>query len=272
MTALVWHEPGSKVYENGVSQGVLYLPDGGAVAWNGLVSVEQDLDGTVEALYFDGMKLGDLVEPSSYKGKLEAFTYPDELDALIGVVDVSPGVSYDNQRYQPFGLSWKTRINSDVGEDVGYKLHILWNVIAVPPSFTWSTLTDDSSLEPFSWDISATPEDMPDIRPSAHVIIDSREIRAEIITDLERILYGTAEEDASLPGGFDFYEFVSGWALLRITDNHDGTWTATTASFNPEIITDLGGGEFEITDANTIDVNPTTYLISSTVTEDDITP
>ena len=271
MSAIVWHEIGTKVYENGVSHGVLYLPDGTAVPWNGLVSVEQEEGGNVEALWFDGMKLGDLVELSDYKGTLQAITFPDELINLMGNAHVSSGVWYDGQRYQPFGLSWKTQINSDAGQDIGYKIHILWNVIAVPKSVKWETLSDNPELNPFEWDISATPEDMPDIRPSAHVTIDSREVRPEIIADLERILYGDEDEDASLPGSFDFYDFVAGWALLRITDNHDGTWTATTASFNPEIITDLGGGEFEITDCNTTTVNATTYTISSTVTEDDIT-
>lgn len=272
MTALTWHGVGTRIYENGVSHGVLYLPSGTGIAWNGLVSIDQEFNDETQPLYFDGMKLGDFVQPSDFKGSLKAITYPNEFEALTGMTDVSDGASYDAQRPHPFGLSWRSRINDDTGEDIGFKIHILWNVIAVLKSLTWQTLSDDPGLNPFEWSIGATPEELSEIRSSAHIVIDSREVLPEVIADVEEILYGSETEDASLPSGADFFDFISNWALLRIKDNLDGTWTATTASFNPEIITDLGGGEFEITDTNISVINSTTYTISSTVTEDDITP
>ncbi len=289
MTALAWHEVGSRVYQNGLSHGVLFPPSGPAVPWNGLVSVEQEFDNTPEALWFDGMKLGDFIEPSDFKGTLKAITYPDEFESFIGSVDVNVGVAYDGQKAIPFGLTWQTRINNTEEQDIGYRIHIAWNVIAQPKSYLWQTTSDDASLEPFEWDISATPDEFLNLfdelgefrapetyapfRPSAHVIIDSRDVDPHILDDLEAMLYGTESTDPSLPDGAEFYEFISNWALIRITDNLDGTWTASTASFNPEKIFELDPDEqlWQIDDANVEVLDADSYNISSTRTVDDIT-
>lgn len=50
--------------------------------------------------------------------------------------------------------------------------------------------------------------------------------------------------------------------LIKIEDNGDGTWTATTD--HDDLIVDLGGGEFEILNANVLLAGPDMYRIADT--------
>lgn len=51
MPRVVWNDVGKKRYEAGVDRGVLYLPDGSGVPWNGLISVEEDLSGVAVKVF-----------------------------------------------------------------------------------------------------------------------------------------------------------------------------------------------------------------------------
>lgn len=44
MPGLVWDRVGDRTYESGLDRGVLYLPDGSAVPWNGLTSIVENFD------------------------------------------------------------------------------------------------------------------------------------------------------------------------------------------------------------------------------------
>ena len=68
--------------ETGIDRGVLYLREGGAVPWNGLISVaETKSSREVKSYYLDGVKYLDHHVPGSYAASLSAFTYPDELES-----------------------------------------------------------------------------------------------------------------------------------------------------------------------------------------------
>ena len=56
MTVLVWDKAGERRYETGIDRGVLYLTDGSAVVWNGLVSIVESRDRSVQSDYLDGIK------------------------------------------------------------------------------------------------------------------------------------------------------------------------------------------------------------------------
>jgi hypothetical protein len=205
MTALVWDQAGERRYETGVDRGVLYPPNGVAVPWNGLISVNETVSREVKPYYIDGIKFLDHHVPGSYSAKLSAFTYPDEMDELIGTQEFVPGVFVHDQRSPKlFNLSYRTLVANDLeGLDHAYKIHILYNLMAVPGDATYST--NGESVEPmaFEWSIYGTPSQMFGIRPTSHISLDSRRIDPAMLETLEELLYGSEDSDPTLPNLVD---------------------------------------------------------------------
>lgn len=201
MTALVWDQVGERRYETGVDRGVLYPPGGAAVSWNGLISVNETVNREVKPYYIDGVKFLDHHVPGSYAAQLSAFTYPDEMDALIGTEEFSPGVFVHDQRSPKlFNLSYRTLVGNDVeGMDYAYKVHILYNLLAVLNDISFNTIGENVEPQAFQWSISGTPSTMFGIRPTSHISLDSRRIDPLLLVDLENLLYGTTESDPELP-------------------------------------------------------------------------
>lgn len=199
-------------YSLGVSNGVLYTENSPGVPWNGLVSVTDNGDDAPTALYLDGQKVADRSVPSTFAGTISAFMYPDEFDSCIGVVD---GVSA--QPRQPFSFSYRS--NSE--------LHLVYNALASAGSDDYSTLSESPTALAFSWEFTTLPIDIPAGRPSAHLVIMLDYAQPEAISALEDIIYGDDVNDASMPDPATILEIFESYTTLRITDNGDGTWTAT---------------------------------------------
>jgi hypothetical protein len=210
MTALVWDSAGEKIYQTGVDRGVLYLPDGTAVVWNGLTSVEDDTTAALTSYYIDGVKFYDKITPGDFSGKLKAITYPEEFDSVLGIVDNSSGLYYYDQPLQSFGLSYRTLIGNDQNPDLGYKVHVLYNLVANPDNVVFQTLQDKATPIEFSWTISATPPTIKNYRPTSHVSIDSREASADALAAVEAALYGTDTITPSLPSISSLAGMVTG--------------------------------------------------------------
>jgi hypothetical protein len=264
MTKLAWDQAGERFYENGVSQGVFYGADSMGVPWNGLTSVESDAVDSADPLYFDGFKYSDLITLGDFEGKLKAFTYPDEFLAYEGIWEAKPGFNLAHQTKTRFGLSYRTEIHNDHGSSVGYKLHLLYNLLAIPATKAYETLSLDDEPFEFEWDLSAIPEEVDNFRPTAYVVIDSRKIDPFLLLDIEDLLYGSDETDAKLPDLNGLVTFVQKWGRLIITDNGDGTWTATSPLEG--VIEMVSATEFEITSDTAVYIDsPTneTYEISS---------
>lgn len=261
MSRLVWDQAGERVYETGVSQGVLYGRDSKGIPWNGLISVEESNSDDLEALYFDGFKYADLVTVGDFEGKIKAVTYPDEFLEYEGIDSWSPGFYLTDQPKTRFGLSYRTEINNDQSPGIGYKIHLLYNLIAVPSNKVYQTMSLNTDPMDFEWDISAIPEEVDRFRPTAHVIIDSRKMDPFLLADVENLLYGTEETDPLLPDLNGFVTFVQKWGRFIVTDNGDGTWTATTPLEG--IISMLDEDTFEITSETAIFLDADTYEISS---------
>ena len=133
MPRLVWDKLGDRVYESGLDKGVLYLPDGSAVPWNGLTSVIEHFNQELSPVYYEGMKVADLVVLGDFTATIGAITYPDEFTEIEGAVEIRRGTFFGNQEPQVFGLCYRSEIGNDLeGESAGYKLHLLYNVTAVP--------------------------------------------------------------------------------------------------------------------------------------------
>lgn len=261
MTRLAWDQAGDRVYENGVSQGVFYGADSKGIPWNGLSSVEENNNTSLDPLYFDGFKYADVVTVGDFEGKLKAYTYPDEFLAYEGVGSWRDGFYLADQPNARFGLSYRTEINSDKGQSIGYKIHLLYNLLAIPSSKVYETLSLDSEPTDFEWDISAIPEEVDKFRPTAHVIIDSRKIDPVLLSDVENIIYGTEDADALLPDLNGLVAFVQKWGRFIVTDLGDGSYTISSPIEG--VITMVDEDTFEVDSEQIVMLDSVTFEASS---------
>ena len=271
MAKIAWDKTGERFYENGVSQGVFYCEDCTGVPWNGLISVDHDSVDDVDPLYIDGIKYSDIVTLGDFTGKITAFTYPDAFLEYEGIWEDQQGFFLDNQPKRRFGLSYRTEISNDLGASIGYKIHLLYNLLAVPADKSYETLSLDTEPGEFEWNVSAVPEVIDGFRPTAHVILDSRKIDQFLLSDIEDLIYGDENSDAILPDLNGLVRFAQKWGRLIITLNEDGSWTATTPLEG--IITMIDETTFEITSETATYLDAETYTISSSEkNEEDIWP
>jgi hypothetical protein len=206
MTKLKWDQVGEKFYETGVDQGVLYIPNtAGAYSngypWNGLVSVSESPSGAESnKQYADNTVYLNLVSAEEFSATVEAFTYPDEFAQCDGSAEPTTGVFVGQQRRKSFGLSYRTRVGNDIdAADYGYKLHLIYGALAAPTEKAYTTINDSPEAITFSWELSTTPVDVPGLKPTATLTIDSTKVNAAKLAELEDLLYGTAGVDPRLP-------------------------------------------------------------------------
>lgn len=220
MPALQWDATGSRFYETGVSNGVLYVAsDSGTypkgVVWNGLTAVNQSPEGAESnPQYADNIKYLNLVSAEDFKASIEAFTYPEEFEECDGTKTAVAGVLISQQTRKSFGLSYQTRIGNDVaGTDLGYKIHLVYGCLAAPSEKSYSTINDSPEAITFSWDITTTAVPVGEgFKPTAHITIDSTKVPAEKLRALEAVLYGDATKTASLPMPAEVIRIVGGAA------------------------------------------------------------
>lgn len=208
MSKIEWDKTGEKLYETGVKNGVLYLPDeSGAytngVAWNGLTSVKESPSGAeATPLYADDIKYLELTSAEEFGGTLECYTYPDEFAECDGSAEVAPGVIIGQQNRKTFGLCYRTTLGNDIkGNEYGYKLHLIYGAKASPSEKAYSTINDSPEAITFSYEISTTPVNVTGYKPTASLIVDSTKVGAEKMKALEAILYGgdSTSTNARLP-------------------------------------------------------------------------
>lgn len=197
MAKLQWDVLSERVYELGVDHGVLYLNDQGtydkAVVWNGLTAVNEAPEGGEATDKFaDNMKYFSMMSAERYKATVEAFTYPDEFAECDGSAEVKPGVYFGQQARKPFGFSYRTKVgNAENGDDVGYKLHLVYGCKAAPSAKNYTTVNDSPDAINFSWSVNSTPVSVDGYKAVSQITIDSTKIAAAKLTEIEDILYGT---------------------------------------------------------------------------------
>lgn len=269
MPELVWDKVGDRAFESGLDKGVLYLPDGSAVPWNGLTSIIESFNKDSSPVYYDGMKINDLITLGEFSATMKAVTYPHEFVELEGLASMRRGVFATDQRPKSFGLCYRTQVGNDLdGEVVGYKIHLLYNVIAVPTPKTYASVTASPSLVEFEWQISAVPEEVPGFLPTAHFVIDTTNIDPWLLEDIEQILYGNSNALAVLLPLSELAAFINNWYRVEIIDNGDGTWTAITTR---EGFIGFGPDEsFIIDHVKAIYLTDDTFQVSSTRDETDV--
>lgn len=205
MAKLVWDETGKRLYETGVSQGVLYPQSSGTypngVAWNGLTAVTESPSGAeATPLYADNIKYLNLFSAEEFGATIEAYTYPDEFMACDGSAQIAKGAYIGQQNRKQFGMCYKTLLGNDVdANDHGYKLHIIYGAMASPSEKAYATVNDSPEAITFSWEVTTTPVNVTGYEPTASIVIDSTKCDPTKLADLEEILYGSAEEEPRLP-------------------------------------------------------------------------
>lgn len=211
MAKIVWDKTGDRVYETGVDQGVLYLKDGAGayplgVAWNGLINVSENPTGAeANPQYADNMKYLNLVSAEEFEATLEAFTYPDDFAKCDGSARPTgiPGVLITGQPRSLFGLVYRTLIGNDTdGTAHGYKLHLVYEALAAPTDKSYGTINDSPEAMTFSWDLTTTPIPFTtntQLKPTAHLVVDSTTTPPAKLKALEDALFGTASTPAYLP-------------------------------------------------------------------------
>ena len=206
MAKLTWDQTGDRLYETGVKNGVLYLlGETGAydqgVAWNGLTAVTESPSGAeATPLYADDIKYLNLISAEEFGATIEAYTYPDEFAECDGSAALVPGVMLGQQARKTFGLSYRTTLGNDVvGNDYGYKLHLIYGALAAPSEKAYATINDSPEAITFSWEVTTTPVAVNGFKPTASVTIDSTKVNAEKLAALEAVLYGSESEEPRLP-------------------------------------------------------------------------
>lgn len=224
MAKLQWDKVGERRYETGVDHGVLYIPDEvGAYdtgfSWNGLTSVTESPSGAESnKQYADNIVYLNLISAEEFSATLEAFTYPVEFEQCDGTASPTAGVAVGQQNRKMFGLSYRTKVGNDlVGQDFGYKLHLIYGAQAAPSEKAYATVNDSPEPITFSWEMSTTPVDPETngtdgkpLKPTATIVIDSTKFSGAKMTELEDLLYGTPGTDPQLPSPKDVLALFAG--------------------------------------------------------------
>ena len=240
MSKLKWDQVGERLYETGVSKGVLYPALNGAyptgVAWNGLTAVNESPSGAeATPLYADNIKYLNLMSNEEFGATIEAYMYPDEFAACNGESELASGISIGQQKRGLFGLAYQTKIGSDTDNELGYKIHLIYGALAAPSEKAYATVNDSPEAITFSWEISTTPVEVTGFKPTASLVIDSTKVDATALAKLEEVLYGGTSSDARLPLPDEILEIIEGKTLSSLTITTAPTKVAYTAgeTFDP---------------------------------------
>lgn len=176
------------------------------VAWNGLTNATEAPSGAEESpIYADDIKYLALRSKEELGLTITAYTYPDEWAACDGSTPLIKGATVGQQVRKSFGLCYRTIVGNDIeGDDLGYKLHLIYGCSASPSERAYATVNDAPEAIEFSWEISTIPVDVGEgLKPSACITVDSRDFTTTAEKDalkaLEDALYGTASTDPYLP-------------------------------------------------------------------------
>ena len=206
MPKLIWDQVGKRFYETGVDRGVLYLPNEAGkylkgVAWNGLTAVNQQPEGGEDnPQYADNIEYLNLVSAEKFKATIEAFTYPVEFEECDGSRRIAKGITIGQQTRKPFGFSYRTIVGNDtLGNDLGYKIHLVYGAKAAPSEKSYNTVNDSPEAITFSWSVSGSPVAVPGFRPTAIISIDSRTTSTAGMKAIEEALYGSDQKEPNLP-------------------------------------------------------------------------
>jgi hypothetical protein len=238
MTRLVWDAIDARSFSFGVEKGVLYPKNSAPVVWNGLLSVSEEPEGAdSEVYYYDGQSYVKQRGTEGFVASIEAITYPDAVDE-----DDEADFSYS------------------VGLDKGTAIHLVYNAKLTPDANSYSTLDGESNPATFRWLMTSVPEKVYTSRVTSHLVVSTSSTNPTTLTSLTNILYGTDATPPRMPTIQEVLALYEATAIFVVTDNGDGTWTAT----GPDSwFTMLDATTFKITAPSIDYLNSETYQIHS---------
>lgn len=230
MARLIWDAVGEHLYETGVRKGVLYLYDEiegnypNGVAWNGLTAVTESPSGAEPTgIYADDIKYLNLYSAEEFGATIEAYTYPDEFGECDGTAVVANGARVGQQLRKSFGLCYRTALGNDVvGDDYGYKIHLIYGCKASPSEKSYQTINDSPEAITFSWEVTTAPIAVDEHKPTANLIIDSTKLTGKYAPALHKI-------EANLYGADDTAFSASNTYALGNTCTSDGNFYVCTS-------------------------------------------
>jgi len=201
MARINWSKPGDRIFEAGIDRAVLFVQGNSGVPWTGLINVnDQSSGGESKPRYRDGIKHSNRTSPQEFEGTIEAFTYPLEFEKCEGVYSGESGLRITQQRRKGFGMSYRSKVGNEIdGLDLGYKIHLLYNLKAEPSNRGYQTLGEQIDPVTFSWKVTSRAAMISGYRPTSHFIIDSRDVPASLLQTIEDLLYGTETTEPTLP-------------------------------------------------------------------------
>lgn len=206
--ALTWDAVGEHLYETGVDQVALFVMNGNTygegVAWNGVTAITESPSGAdATNIYADNIKYLSLRSAENFGATIEAYSSPDEFDQCDGMATPATGVTIRQQTRKPFGLAYRTLVGNDTqSNDHGYQIHLIYNATAAPSEKAYQTVNESPEAITLSWELSTTPiaiADHPELKPTAHITIDSTKVDDTKLKSFLAIIYGSDQANARLP-------------------------------------------------------------------------
>jgi hypothetical protein len=270
MARIEWHTTGSRIYRAGVDRCVLFIGTNDGIAWSGITAIDTGTSGKeAKPYYADGVKYLNLVNAGEFEGSIKAYTYPEEFGACEGFVTTYGGIASAQQDSEQFSLVFRTLLGDDEqGLSLGYQIHFLYNLTAIPDTKSWVTLSDDVAPAEFAWSITGLPDDLSyfGIRNSCHLVVDSRTASPTYLQWIEDTIYGDVTQNATLVPAINLIYSAAAWqepvpSGMTVTDNGDGTFTVTGPDANVVVL--AGGTSYSLVNANTSTIDANSYFLSN---------
>lgn len=218
---LQWDNIGERFYETGVDRVVLYPLNAQnvytpGVAWNGVTSISESPSGAEPtAMWADNIKYLNMYSAEEFGATIEAYQSPSEFDECDGTAAIATGVNIGQQARKTFGLCYRTMIGNDtLGNDYGYKLHLIYGCRASVTEKQYSTVNDSPEAATMSWELTTTPVNVSPIsgvnfKPTSVLTINSKEVDADKLKLLEDKLYGINAPEFSATSTYDVGDYVT---------------------------------------------------------------
>jgi hypothetical protein len=264
---LTWDDPNARYYEHALDRGVLYLKDMDPIPWNGLTGLDESDGGSTTMYYRDGVVYLADADASDFSAKVTAVFWPDKFGECIGIPEATDGLFVDNQKPKQFNMAYRSLVGSGTkGDMFGYQIHLVYNCIASVGTRSRKTLSDTPETVEFAFDIVCTPVKLAGYRPTAHFIIDTRNMSSSTVAQIETILYGDADTPGTMPDPQVLFDLMNYGDAITVTVHTDGTFTVVGSQDNVFALdeyhfqmhningTDNGDGTYDISDGGTTDV------------------
>lgn len=239
MSRILWNAPTTRFFEAGLDRGVLFLENGMAVPWNGLISVDEASGDSMTSHFVDGRPFLHKPKAKEFEATIAAYTYPDELSSVMGFSESSEaaGLYLDSQTGTQFGLCYRTHVGNEVdGIEHAYKIHLVYNAAVSAPGLGARSFA--GSVEPveFSWAIKAVPENIDEHRNTAHLVVDTRKTTPALVKVLEDIIYGTDGMPPRLPPAQEVYDILSYGDEIVVRDLGGDFYSVSGSNANVRLI------------------------------------